>query len=133
MKRIKFNAIAIALIFSLGATAQNNAYAQDVISITKGSPAPFSGILFTEQKANDIRKELLEGDKTKVKLEARDEQLKLHKSMLELKSSEIELYRKQNERLERSNKSSDTMNYIWFGLGVFLTGAAVYGAGSLSR
>jgi len=121
------------LIFSLGAIAQNDAYAQDVVSITKGSPAPFSGILFTEQKANDIRKDLLEGDKTKVKLEARDEQLKLHKTMLELKSSEVELYRKQNERLERSNKSSDTMNYIWFGLGVFLTGAAVYGAGSLSR
>lgn len=117
------------LTFSTIAASQNN----DVVSIAKGAPAPFSGILFTEEKANDIRRELLEGDKTAVKLQAREEQLKLHQTMLELKSSEVELYRKQNERLERSNRSSDTMNYVWFGLGVFLTGAAVYAAGSLSR
>jgi hypothetical protein len=110
-----------------------NSFSQDVVSIQKGSPAPFTGILFTETKATEIRSELLELDKTKVKLEARDEQLKLHKSIIDLKSTEIELYRKQNERLERTNRTSDTMNYIYFGLGVFLTGAAVYGAGSLSK
>jgi len=108
-------------------------FAQDVVEINKGTPAPFSGILFSEQKANDMRFELLELDKTKVKLESRDEQLKLHKTMLDLKSSEIELYKKQNDRLERTNSSSNMLQYIAFGLGVFLTGAAVYGAGGLSR
>ena len=121
---------ALLLIFSLIVT---NSFAQSPAALQKGSPAPFTGILFTEEHATTIRTELLELDKTKVRLESRDEQLKLHRTMLDLKSSEVELYRKQNERLEKTNNTSNTMNYIWFGLGVFVTGAAVYGAGSLSK
>jgi hypothetical protein len=105
----------------------------DVVFIIKDSPAPFDGILFTESKAKEFRQDILESEKTKVLL-----QYELHKGenlqqIIKLKETEIELYRRQNERLLVNQKTSDTLNYVWFGLGVLATGIAVYGAGSLAK
>lgn len=107
--------------------------AQDAQYIDKGQPAPYSGILFTEKKAQDIRSELLEGDKTKLLLETEKHRSQRFLQVIELKDEEIELYNKQNQRLMKVNDRSDTMNIMWFGLGVLATGLAVYGAGALSR
>ena len=107
--------------------------ANDVIFIEKGKPAPFSGILFMEEKANELRREVLELDKSRIRVEALSKQLQLSETRIELKDEQIELYRLQNKRLERANNSSNTMQYIWFSLGILVTGAAVYGAGALSK
>ena len=110
-----------------------NAEAQDSQYIEKDQKAPFSGILFTEKKAQSIRSELLEGDKTKLLLETEQHRTQRMGQIISLKDEEIELYAKQNERLLKANKQSDTLQYIWFGLGVLATGLAVYGAGALAR
>lgn len=120
------------MTFLIVVTSQNS-LAQDVIEIKKGTEAPFTGLLFSEKKAREVRVELLELDKTKIILDSKEEQLKLHKTMIKLKDEELELYRQQNERLVKVRNNSDKMQYIWFGLGVIVTGAAVYGAGALSR
>lgn len=114
----------------LGSTAANS---QDSQYIEKGSPAPYTGILFTEKKAQSIRNELLEGDKAKVELKAEQNKTKRLNEVIVLKNEEIDLYKTQNERLTSAKERSDTMNYIWFGMGILATGLAVYGAGQLSK
>lgn len=118
------------LIFSIVA---NNVYGQDSQFIEKDQKAPFSGILFTEKKAQDIRSELLDGDKNELLLETERNRTERLGQIISLKNEEIELYHKQNTRLMKSNDRSDTLNYIWFGLGIVVTGLAVYGAGGLAR
>jgi demethoxyubiquinone hydroxylase (CLK1/Coq7/Cat5 family) len=90
-------------------------------------------ILFTEEKAKQLRVDLLNGDKYKIQLETEKNRTERLLTIQHLKDEEIELYRKQNERLLKVNDRSDTMNYIWFGLGVLETGLAVYGAAGLAR
>jgi hypothetical protein len=116
-----------SLIFSISVMAN------DVVFINKGTPAPYSGILFTEQKAGELRKEVLESDKTQILLESEKQTNKNLLQIVNLKDKEIELYQKQNMRLLRLEDNSDTMRYVWFGLGVIVTGVAVYGAGGLAR
>jgi len=75
----------------------------------------------------------LELFKSSIRIESLSKQLQLSETRIELKDEQIELYRAQNIRLVRANNSSNTMQYIWFGLGILVTGAAVYGAGALSK
>ena len=107
--------------------------AADVTFIEKDQKAPYAGLLFTESKAQSVRNELLELDKTRLLLAGEIERTKSMGSILELKEDEIELYRKQNQRLIRSEQTSDTMKYVWFGLGILATGVAVYGARGLAQ
>jgi len=121
--------LILLLIFSTTA----NIKAQDAIYIEKNQPAPFSGILFTESKARQFRSDLLESDKVVLRLESEQFKSQNLSTIIQLKDGEIELYAKQNQRLIKAEQTSNTMQYIWFGLGVLATGAAVYGAGALSR
>ena len=121
------------LTISLLGSITGNSYAQDSQFLEKGKPAPYSGILFTEEKAQSIRSELLEGDKTKLLLETEQHRTVRLGQIINLKDSEIELYQKQNTRIMNAKDRSDTLNYVWFGLGILATGLAVYGAGALSR
>jgi len=123
--------VLICLIGSIG--GNNEARAEDSVSISRGQPAPFSGILFTDEKAANIRNDLLEGDKNKLLLETEKHRTERLLTIGKMKDEEIELYRAQNQRLLKVNDRSDTVNMLWFGLGVLATGMAVDGAGSLAR
>jgi hypothetical protein len=134
--------LVIALLSgSIAASAEDTVFlldavstsAEDSVFLDKGKAAPFSGILFTEEKAKQLRVDLLDGDKYKIQLETEKNRTERLLTIQHLKDEEIELYRKQNERLLKVNDRSDTMNYIWFGLGVLATGLAVYGAAGLAR
>lgn len=118
----------------LGSISANNGLCQsDPTFLGKGEQSPFAGLLFSEQKANGIRRDLLELDKTKLLLETEQHRTVRLGQIITLKDEEIELYEKQNTRLLKANDRSDTLNYIWFGLGVLATGMAVYGAGALAK
>lgn len=112
-----------------GSTSETN----ETTFLEKGQSAPFTGILFTERKAGEIRNDLLELDKQRLLLETEKHRSERLGQIINLKDEEIELYNKQNQRLMKSNDRSDTLNYVWFGLGILATGFAVYGAGALSR
>jgi hypothetical protein len=118
----------LLLIFSTTIKANT-----DVVFINKDSPAPFDGILFTESKAKELRADILESEKTKILLQSQRNKSDTLHQIIELKETEIELYRKENKRLLVNQNMSSTLNYVWFGLGVLATGIAVYGAGSLAR
>jgi hypothetical protein len=117
----------------IGLTSVSNVGAEDAIYIEKGKPAPYSGILFTEERANKIRGELLEKDKLELRLMSAQHEKSMHQSIYGLKEREIELFRTQNERLQKLDNTNSTMNYVWFGLGILATGVAVYGARGLAK
>lgn len=121
--------VAILLTGSIG--VNNGICGSDPTFLEKGQQAPFSGILFSEDKAQRVRNDLLEADKTKLLLETEKHRAERLGQILSLKDEEIELYAKQNQRLLKTNERSDTLNYMWFGLGILFTSLAVYGAGSL--
>lgn len=113
MLRILLIGLMIVTSFNIGAT--------DVFPLKKNSPAPFTGLLFSDEKANAVRKELIELYALRVQFKANEKQLQLHQQIIKLKSEEIELFRKQNGKLVVANKSAKTMNYIAFGLGILAT------------
>ena len=122
-----------SLLVSLLLIGSINAKANDVLFIEKGTPAPYSGVLFTEPKARELRNDILESSKTELQLESEKAKSGNLLQLVQLKDTEIELYRKQNQRLLRLEDTNSKMNYIWFGLGILATGVAVYGAGGLAR
>lgn len=107
--------------------------ANDAIFVEKNQPAPFAGVLFTEKHAKEIRKDLIELDQKRILVVAKDQEIgSLHK-IITLKSEEVNLYKKQNEKLVKYNDSAETMKYVYFGLGVVVTGLAVYAAKGLVK
>lgn len=104
-----------------------------MVFVEKDQKAPFAGVLFSEQRAKVLRSDVLECDKSALLLTGERSKTDRLNEIIKLKDSEIELYARQNKRLERAESSSNTMNYVWFGLGVVVTGIAVYGASGLNR
>jgi hypothetical protein len=131
------NLLATTLL--LGSIGVNNGLCQSTSGTTettyleKGQAAPYTGILFTERKAGELRSDLLELDKQRLLLETEKNRTERLGHIIKLKDEEIELFQKQNTRLLNANDRSGNMQYIWFGLGIVVTGMAVYGAGALSR
>ena len=119
--------VMLSLIFS------TTIKANDVVYIQKDEKAPFSGILFSESKAKEIRSDLLEADKVKLQLQSSEFKYNNIQRIVELKNEEIELYEIQNKRLIQASQSTELSNYVWFGLGVLATGLSVFAAGSLAR
>lgn len=107
--------------------------ANDVVYIQKDEKAPFSGILFSESKAKEIRSDLLEADKIRLQLQSSEFKYNNIQRIVELKNDEINLYETQNKRLIQAAQSTEISNYVWFGLGVLATGLSVFAAGSLAR
>lgn len=114
-----------------------NSVAQDAIPITKGTPAPFAGILFTKSKAEQIRKELIERDQFKIFNKTLLENTEIQQKIISNQKDQVDILIKQNTRLvdiaEKSQNRNNWTNAAWFGLGIISAGLAVYGASLLVR
>lgn len=115
----------------------SNCFAQDSIGISKGTPAPFSGILFTRQKSEQIRNELIERDQFKIFNKTLLENSEIQQKIISNQKLQVDILLKQNERLVQQTEKSETMSNwqraTWFGLGIISAGFAVYGASLLVR
>ena len=104
----------------------------DPVFVEKGEKAPYTGLLFTEETAKNIRNDLIEKDAlTKINSVLR-ESIKDYQNIEKMRREQIDLLSADNKRLNAQVDRSERSNLIWLGLGVLLTGAAVYGASSLS-
>lgn len=114
-----------------------NTFAADVQYIEQGTPAPFSGQLFTTKKAKEIRKELLEKDQLKIFTTSLLANEVRYKKIINTQQDQVELLSTQNTKLVKTAEELGTMNnyqkVMWFGVGVVATSLAVIGAGSLIR
>lgn len=115
----------------------NPLMANEVVPIEKGQPAPFSGILFPNSKANEVRLKLVE----KQYIEKENASLKrsLELSDLALKSSEekSKLFLEQNDKLAKNLNSEREVGtftkIMYFVLGAGAVGLGVWGAGKLTK
>lgn len=127
--------VTLLLTFS---TIGNNCYAEDsVVLLEKGSTAPFKGYLFPEAKALDLRKELIELDNLRLIEKSYLNSIELYKKNETVHNLKVNTLLEQNDKLAealaKSRERSEWENRIWFGLGILVSGLAVYGAGQLAK
>lgn len=125
--------ISILLVFLLSFSA----LAQDSVPLNKGQAAPFEGILFTTEKAQSIRKELIEKDQFKMFNEALLQNEQYYEKIIQNKNKQLDLTLNQNERLvkqaEKAGSLTTLEKALWVGAGVLATSLAIMGAGSLAK
>lgn len=128
MKKNKVLVLLICLSFSLNVSA-------DPILLQKGNSAPYDGLLFSEQKANDLRKELLDKDYLKLQNDSLNRSLELYKQNESIYKEQKELLLEQNDRLAKSlyeeRRVTNWERVGFFVLGIAATGLAFYGVSQL--
>ena len=130
------NSLTIINLIALSACASNpslysNAYADETSVLKAGQPAPFDGLLFTEEKAEQLRKDVI-AKKTLEDLNlSLNQSLEREKANYNLSESKSNALIEQNIKLSKSLQEERSMTSLerifWFGLGSVLTGAAAYG------
>lgn len=118
--------LSILLVFSVVANAQ-------VTHITKGTPAPYDGHLFTEAKAREVRKELIEKDQLEIFTKALLENEVRYKKIISNQEEQVVILKDHVIKLADMAQMSTTEKVLWFGLGVAATGFAVYGAAQIVK
>lgn len=105
------------------------------VSIQKGTPAPFTGILLTEEAANQARRDAIERDGLVQITTSLEKTIQIQDLQIRTVTEGNGLLEKQNKRLFDALQLDKSMvgyeRAIWFGLGVVLSGAAVYGASKI--
>lgn len=125
---------AILLIFL---TSVSNSFAQDVVELKKGEIAPFTGLLFTEAKAKDIKFVYEERDSFKLMLDSANRSLTLMNSNLSLKDEQLNITTTQNTVLAKELRDQRGFNnwerFGWFGAGVVTALITFYAAKQATR
>ena len=115
----------------------NNVYAEDVLVLQKGDAAPYTGLLFPQDKANEARIGIIERDSYKSLYDSARRQISLFQTDSELKDKKIDLLLAQNDKLavnlERARDTSDWMKLAYVGLGIVITGLAIKGAKEITH
>ena len=131
MKKLK-NLLVILLIFL---TLKNSIVcAEDVVVIVKDSPAPFTGLLMTQEKANTVYNELTTFKLLNTSLE---KSVTLYKQNEELYEKKVNVLLEQNTKLSESLQKERTSNnwekVLWFGLGFISVAAGIYGVQTITK
>ena len=123
----------ILMILSVSLTAK----AADPVKLEKDSPAPFTGLLFSETKALELRNSLIDLDTEKKLNLSFQRELQLKNSSLEFRQNEVTLLQERNNKLSSSLMDERTMTTWerigWFSLGIVATGLAFYGASKIQK
>lgn len=110
----------------------SNCFAGDVTFIEKGTPAPYNGHLFTEPAAQQIRRDLIDRDQLIIFTKALLENETRHKKIITNQQEQVKVLLTQNEKLVKRAQSTESLpmyeRIFWTGLGVAVTGFAIYGA-----
>ncbi len=120
--------ILILLLISLTA---NNSYAADVTELKKDQPAPYTGFLFTPEKAQEVKNQLVEADRLKEINESYKRSIELYKDNEKLHEERMTKTMAQADNLAKNlyeTRSTSTLEkFGYFFLGVLGTSLAVYG------
>jgi hypothetical protein len=127
-----FSIIVSSVIF-----LNNTVLANEVVLLERGKPAPYSGVLFPVEKANELRKMAIELDTLRAVNESYIKSIGLYQKTIQLHDEKYNLLYQQNDRLAEalveSRRSNDLQRVIWFTLGVLATGFAFYGAKKITQ
>lgn len=126
------------LIFLMIGILSNNVYGQDkAVVLQQGEQAPFTGVLFTREHANQIRYELLEKDTLASLNTSLQRSNELLRSGNEIAEQRIQKLNELNLNLnERALKQDDNRNFTLFtgvAVGVLLTVLSGWAIGQVSK
>lgn len=103
----------------------------EAVSIRKNDPAPFAGVLLSNEKANELNNGLNERDQLKLLNESYTKTIKLYKDNEDLYNNKVNTLLTQNDKLAQSlydaRETTAWERFGWFALGVVGTSLAVYG------
>jgi hypothetical protein len=119
------------LISLIIASLINNCFAKDSVPLNKGDLSPFTGILLSTKKAEQVREELIERDQLKIFNKALLQKIDGQDKIISNQNKQVKLLNEQNNKLMKEIESRKTTTFervMWFSLGVIVTSAAVYGA-----
>lgn len=125
--------IILLLIISI---IGNIAFADsDAIVLDKGQPAPWPGILLTNDRAQSARKAEIELGQYKLLNESFQKSLDIEKSNIDFFKQKVDILTIDNQNLSSSlqkERSSNDLNKVFYFLGgIVLTSLAIEGANKL--
>ena len=131
MIKIK-NLLVKLLVFSM--IVNNVAFADDTIVLNKGQSAPFTGLLLTEDKANEVYNDI---KKYKLLNESLEKSVILYKQNEELYDKKVNILLEQNDKLSenllQARTTSNWEKILWFGLGFLSVGLGIYGVKAITK
>ncbi len=111
------------------------AFSNQSVDLSKGTPAPYDGVLLDKERANSVKNELIEKDYLQRSNESLNKSINLYKDNENILNQKSDILLKQNtdliKNLNESRSVSTWEKVGFFILGVAVTGAAVYGASRL--
>ena len=125
--------ITLTLLTSLLFSIIGNSIAlaeTNVTHLTKGTPAPYTGLLFTEPHARLVANQLKDYDRVKLLNKSLESSIELYKKNEELYQTQVQDLTVQNQNLVKAVKTeksnSQFEKIIYFALGMVATGLVVY-------
>lgn len=126
----------LSLISSTSAKASSAQYVAnepvsvpDVLSLNKGDNAPFAGLLFSIEKSNAIKAQLVQLDLYKELSDSQQKSIDFLKANQELEEKKVNTLLEQNDKLSEQLKSTQSFNN-WERIAIFTLGIiATVGAG----
>lgn len=109
----------------------------EVVIIEQGQPAPYTGYLFSKEKAQLTRIKLIEGEEA-IRLNlSYAKSLDLYEKNKDKNNEMVNTLLEQNDKLSKSLNASrsvsDLEKILWFLGGALAVGAATYGAARLAK
>lgn len=116
----------------------NTAFAEEeALHLQKGTPAPYSGVLLSVEKATEVRQNLIELKTLRAINDSYVKSVQLYEESIQLNNQKNKLLLDRNEKLTEElgqiRSSSDFQKILWFSLGVLASGFAVYGAKKIAQ
>lgn len=115
-------------------TTSNPANANDATVLIKGQPAPYTGILLTEEKANSVYSDL---NKYKLLNESLERTVALYEQNEKLQDKRVNILLEQNDKLainlQQARTTSNWEKIMWFGLGFLSVGLGIYGVQAVTK
>lgn len=121
----------------LNLTNSTICYADESVVLQKNQSAPFAGILFTQEKSQDLKNKLIERD---VLLQLNDSlrnSLNFQQDIINQTQSQKKLLLDQNDQLANSLYKERTMSNVekaaYFVLGIIAVGVSAYGYRQINK
>lgn len=127
-----------SLIFLISAISLSSEAAErDAVFLEQGSKTPYAGVLFPTDKANELRKMVVELETARALNESYEKSIQAYAKNIQLIETKTNTLLEQNDKLAlaltRSRDTNDFQKVLWFSLGILATGFALYGAKALTQ
>lgn len=127
----------ICQIILIGILINYQIKAEPSVPLKKGVPAPFSGVLLNNDKANEIKQKLIEKDRLELLNKSFELSIDLYKQDSVICEKRHNACMKEanslSTDLQIARQTSDLTKVLWFGGGVLATILVIYGVKEATR